>query len=98
MFKVGVGLTFFAACELAKQDNIKVIFSGPKLWRDFCRLWRHKKVLDINKECLSGLLKYYERDLYRDDVITMYNNLELGCHHSIEFSRISLENSIEIKD
>jgi len=32
---------------------------------------------NINKECLSGLLEMHERDLYRDDVITMYNKIEL---------------------
>jgi asparagine synthase (glutamine-hydrolysing) len=75
--KVGVALTFFTACELAKKDKIKVIFSGLGSEEIFAGYERHKKSNDINKECLSGLLKMYERDLYRDDVITMYNNLEL---------------------
>ncbi len=75
--KAGVALTFFAACELAKKDGIKVIFSGLGSEEIFAGYERHKKSNDINKECLSGLLKMYERDLYRDDVITMHNNLEL---------------------
>lgn len=32
---------------------------------------------NVNKECLSGLLQIHERDLYRDDVVTMYNKTEL---------------------
>ncbi|MCK5282953.1 MAG: diphthine--ammonia ligase [Nanoarchaeota archaeon] len=75
--KVGVALTFFVACELAKKDNIKVIFSGLGSEEIFAGYERHKKSSDINKECFSGLIKMYERDLYRDDVITMYNNMEL---------------------
>lgn len=75
--KVGVGLTFYAACELAKEDGVKVIFSGLGSEEIFAGYDRHKKSNDINKECYSGLLKIYERDMYRDDVITMANNLEL---------------------
>ncbi|MBS3135807.1 diphthine--ammonia ligase [Candidatus Woesearchaeota archaeon] len=75
--KVGVGITMFAACELARKDGIKVIFSGLGSEELFAGYERHKNALDVNVECLSGLLKIYERDLYRDDVITMHNNLEL---------------------
>ena len=32
---------------------------------------------NVNKECLSGLMQIHERDLYRDDVVTMYNQIEL---------------------
>ena len=38
---------------------------------------RHKSSSNINQECVSGLIQMYERDLYRDDVVTMDNNLEL---------------------
>ncbi|MEA3378485.1 MAG: diphthine--ammonia ligase [Nanoarchaeota archaeon] len=75
--KTGVALTFYAACELAKKDKIKVIFSGLGSEEIFAGYARHKNSADINKECLSGLKKIYERDNYRDDVITMHNNLEL---------------------
>ena len=75
--KVGVALTFYLACEQAKKDNVRVIFSGLGSEEIFAGYERHKNSLDINKECLSGLIKMYERDLYRDDVITMNNNLEL---------------------
>ena len=75
--KVGVALPFFVACQQAKKDGCKVIFSGLGSEEIFAGYQRHKDSLDINKECVSGLLKMYERDLYRDDIITMYNNLEL---------------------
>ncbi len=75
--KVGVALPFYAACKKARKDGCKVIFSGLGSEELFAGYERHKNSLDINKECVSGLLKMYERDTYRDDVITMNNNLEL---------------------
>jgi len=75
--KVGVALPFYLACEKAKKDGCKVIFSGLGTEEIFAGYERHKKALDTNKECVSSLLKIYERNNYRDDVITMNNNLEL---------------------
>lgn len=75
--KVGVALTFYAACEKARKDGCKIIFSGLGSEEIFGGYERHKLSSNINKECVSGLLKMYERDNYRDDVITMNNNLEL---------------------
>ncbi len=75
--KVGVALTFYIACEMAKDDGCKVIFSGLGSEEIFAGYERHKQSGNINQECISGLLKMYERDLYRDDVLTMDNNLEL---------------------
>ncbi|MDD5254278.1 MAG: diphthine--ammonia ligase [Candidatus Nanoarchaeia archaeon] len=77
VIKVGVALTFYLACEQAKKDNCKVIFSGTGIEDIFAGYERHKRTTNIDKECLSGLLKIYERDTYRDDIITMYNGLEL---------------------
>lgn len=74
--KAEVGLTFYAACEAAGRDGCKVIFTGLGSEELFAGYKRHKDSTDINKECISGLLKLYERDLYRDDVITMYHGLE----------------------
>ena len=75
--KVGVALTFYVACEMARVDNCKVVFSGLGSEEIFAGYERHKNSANINQECLSGLRKMYERDLYRDDVITMHNQLEL---------------------
>ncbi len=75
--KVGVAVPFYAACELAHKDGCKVVFSGLGSEEIFAGYDRHKKSSNINEECLSGLRKMYERDLYRDDVVTMQNSLEL---------------------
>jgi asparagine synthase (glutamine-hydrolysing) len=75
--KVSVAVTFFLACEEAQKDGCKVIFSGLGSEEIFAGYERHKLSSNINQECVSGLLKLYERDLYRDDTITMFNGLEL---------------------
>jgi len=75
--KATVALTFFAACELARKDGVKVIFSGVGSEEIFAGYHRHRESSSINKECISGLLKMYEMDTYRDDVITMHHNIEL---------------------
>ncbi|MBN1385819.1 diphthine--ammonia ligase [Candidatus Woesearchaeota archaeon] len=75
--KVGVALPFYLACEEAQKDGVRVIFSGLGSEEIFAGYQRHEQSQDINKECLHGLLKMYERDLYRDDVITMHHNIEL---------------------
>ena len=75
--KVGVALTIYSAANLAKEDNVKVIFSGLGSEELFAGYARHKDSNNINQECLSGLLKLYERDLYRDDVVAMKNNMEI---------------------
>ncbi|MAG39331.1 ATP-binding protein [Candidatus Woesearchaeota archaeon] len=75
--KIGVALPFYSSSEQAKKDGCKVIFSGLGSEEIFAGYQRHKESNNINKECVSGLLKMYERDLYRDDVVTMNNQLEL---------------------
>ncbi len=75
--KVSVALTFYTALQEAKKDKVKAIFSGLGSEEIFAGYERHKKSHNINKECLSGLRKIYERDTYRDDVITMNNSIEL---------------------
>lgn len=75
--KVGVALPFYVACEMAREDGCKVIFTGLGTEELFGGYLRHKKSKDVNKDCYSDLLKMYERNTYRDDVITMNNNLEL---------------------
>jgi diphthine-ammonia ligase len=75
--KTSVALTLYLACEMAKKDDCKVIFSGLGSEEIFAGYERHKSSANINQECVSGLIKMYERDLYRDDVLTMANSLEL---------------------
>ncbi|MFP4424013.1 MAG: diphthine--ammonia ligase [Candidatus Woesearchaeota archaeon] len=75
--KVGVAIPFYLACEMAKKDDVKVLFSGLGSEEIFAGYNRHKQAKDINKECLNGLLNMYERDLYRDDKVTMHHTIEL---------------------
>ncbi|MBI2148615.1 diphthine--ammonia ligase [Candidatus Woesearchaeota archaeon] len=75
--KVSVALPFYFASLKAREDGVKVIFSGLGSEELFAGYERHLRSADLNKECYYGLLNIYERDLYRDDVITMYNNIEL---------------------
>ncbi len=90
--KAGVSLPFFIACERAKEDGVKVIFSGLGSEELFAGYKRHEKSHELNKECLHGLLQLHERDLYRDDVITMANNIELRLPYlDLELAAYSLK-------
>lgn len=77
--KVGVALPLYIASELAKIDGNRVIFSGAGADELFGGYHRYKinDLRKLNHDCYSDLLKIYERNTYRDDVITMNNNLEL---------------------
>ena len=75
--KVAVGMPFAVAAKQAKLDGCKVLFSGLGAEELYAGYQRHKNSLDVNNECFAGLLWLYERDLYRDDVITMRQGLEL---------------------
>jgi diphthine-ammonia ligase len=77
--KIGVALPLYVACTLAKEDGCKVIFAGSGADEIFGGYNRYKEgpLEQLNKDCYSDLLKLYEKNTYRDDVITMNNNLEL---------------------
>jgi asparagine synthase (glutamine-hydrolysing) len=77
VIKVGVALPFYFACKKAKEDQQRVLLSGLGAEEVFAGYNRHKQTGDINKECVRGLRKMFERDLYRDDVISMSQTLEL---------------------
>lgn len=69
--KTGVALPF----HLALNGTEKVVFSGlgsEQLYAGYSRQQGY-----LNRECLSGLRGLFERDLYRDDVISMRNGYEL---------------------
>ncbi len=75
--KAGVALPIYAACEMAREDGCSVIFSALGADELFGGYHRHKKSKDINRECLSDILKMHKRNTYRDYVTTTDNNLEL---------------------
>nr|WP_321498115.1 diphthine--ammonia ligase [uncultured Methanolobus sp.] len=75
--KVGVALTMYAACVAAKEDGIRVMFSGSGADEIFAGYDRHKRSTDISRDCYADVLKIYEKNTYRDDVVSMNNNIEL---------------------
>jgi diphthine-ammonia ligase len=75
--KTSVALTMYLAAEQAKKDGIQILFSGIGSEDIFAGYRRHKHGDKINEECLAGLRKIYERDLYRDDAIMMSQTIEL---------------------
>ncbi|MFT4313013.1 MAG: diphthine--ammonia ligase, partial [Candidatus Woesearchaeota archaeon] len=77
VIKVGVALPFYICAQRARKDGVKVLFSGLGSEEIFAGYQRHAQSIDINAECVSGLRKIYERDLYRDDLITMSQTIEL---------------------
>lgn len=101
VMKVGVALPFHFACKLAHADGHKVILSGLGSEELFAGYRRHKEADDINKECFMGLLTMHERDLYRDDTITMAHQLELRVpfldYALIEYA-LSIPGNYKLKD
>jgi len=75
--KVGVALPFYFAFEKAQEDGVKIMFSGLGSEEIFAGYQRHEQAQDINAECASGLKHMSERDLYRDDMLSMHYSMEL---------------------
>ncbi len=75
--KVEVGLVMHFALKEAKKDKIKVIFSGLGADDIFAGYKRMYADQDVSLDSLSSLRRIYERDLYRDDVLSMSHNIEL---------------------
>jgi asparagine synthase (glutamine-hydrolysing) len=107
--KTSVALPFYLACQRAQEDGIDVMFSGLGSEEIFAGYRRHKQAKDPNDECYNGLNIMYERDLYRDDVITMNFTQELRVpfldKELIQYAlsipakyKIDLEKVEEIKD
>ena len=79
--KVGVALPFYVCSTMAAADGCKVLLSGLGSEELFAGYQRHLDVLkdkgDVNAECLRGLSLLWDRDLYRDDLVTMAHTVEL---------------------
>ncbi|MEK6921919.1 MAG: asparagine synthetase B, partial [Nanoarchaeota archaeon] len=79
--KVGVALPFYVCAKMAAEDEQKVLLSGLGSEELFAGYQRHLEVLkkkeDVNAECLRGLSLLWDRDLYRDDLVTMAHTIEL---------------------
>lgn len=103
VIKAGVALPLYIAAKEAKKDGCKVIFSGSgadELFGGYHR-YRSSALNQLNKDCYSDILKFYERNSYRDDVLTMNNNLELRVpfldRKLVRFG-LGLDPSLKIKD
>lgn len=75
--KAEVGLTMYFSLKAAQKDGVKVIFSGLGADDIFAGYKRMLASENINADSLSNLRKIYERDLYRDDVLSMAHSIEL---------------------
>ena len=103
VIKVGVALPLYIASQLAKEDGNKVIFAGSGADELFAGYHRYKQddISKVNKDCYSDILKIYERNCYRDDVITMNNNLELRVPYldkDIVSYTLNIAPELKIKD
>lgn len=72
--KNGVALPFHFSLKNSKDEE-QVIMSG--LGSEQLYAGYHRQQGYLNKECLSGLRSIFERDLYRDNVISFRNGREL---------------------
>ena len=77
--KVGVALPLYVACEFVREEGIKTVLYGLGTEELFAGYKRFKgvKKQDLNKECLSGLLRMHERDLYRDELVAKSQGISL---------------------
>ncbi len=99
--KVSVALPFYVCAKMAANDGHKVLFSGLGSEELFAGYQRHldvwKKNGNVNAECLKGLSHLWERDLYRDDLVTMAHTVELRLPF-LDYDLINYALSIPAKE
>ena len=90
--KVGIALPLFAACQKAREKGCKVLLTGLGADGLFGGFHRQQTSNNLNRDCLSYVLKSYETDLYRDDVIAMQNAVELRVpYYDLELVKYALQ-------
>ena len=72
---IGVGAVEVAGLQVAKENNIKVMFGGIGSEEIFAGYQRHATAQDVQKECWDGLRNMYSRDLERDYAIFSHFNI-----------------------
>jgi asparagine synthase (glutamine-hydrolysing) len=96
--KNGVALPFNFALKHSKEEE-QVIMSG--LGSEQLYAGYHRQQGYLNKECLSGLRSIFERDLYRDNVISFRNGREIRLpfldHDLIEHA-LTIPEEFKVKD
>lgn len=75
--KVGIALTGFIATRHAAERGYKVLLTGLGADGLLGGFHRQRQAKNLNRDCLSYVLKSFETDLYREDVISMQNSVEL---------------------
>ncbi|MFB6192847.1 MAG: diphthine--ammonia ligase, partial [Candidatus Nanohaloarchaea archaeon] len=96
--KNGVALPFHFALMNGKEDE-KVVMSGlgsEQLYAGYHRMQNY-----LNKECLSGLRGLFERDLYRDNVVSFRNGRELRLpflDHDLVEHALTIPEEYKVKD
>mgnify|MGYP006267547163 FL=1 len=93
--KNGVALPF----HFALSGDEKVVMSG--LGSEQLYAGYHRQQGYLNKECLSGLRKIFENDLYRDNVISFRNGYEIRLpfldHELIEHA-LTIPEDYKVRD
>ena len=96
--KNGVALPFHMALK-GSRNSEQVIMSG--LGSEQLYAGYHRQQGYLNKECLSGLRSIFERDLYRDNVISFRNGREIRLpfldHELIEHA-LTIPEEYKVKD
>ncbi|MBC5793123.1 MAG: diphthine--ammonia ligase [Nanohaloarchaea archaeon] len=93
--KNGVALPF----HFALNGEEKVVMSG--LGSEQLYAGYHRQQGYLNKECLSGLRRIFEGDLYRDNVVSLRNGYELRLpflDHELIRHALTLPEDYKVKD
>ena len=77
VFKVEVAIPLYIAITSAKEHGCKVIFSGMGADELFGGYYRQRFYDSLKFDCLSLIRGTYERNTYRDDVISMSQGVEM---------------------
>jgi len=99
--KAGVGLVTYFASKRAHEDGCKVLFSGLGADELFAGYARHTRAKKVNLDCYSDLLKLFEKNTYRDDVLSMHNTTELRfpfLDKALVQYALSLPSALKIRD
>jgi len=82
IMKIGVGIPSYAASEMAKDDNIKVMLSGQGAdelfggYNRYSQFYKDKGEL-AQEDLKNDVSNLYHVNLQRDDAVTMANSVEL---------------------